>query len=45
MTVPGADVESGKDLVHGARMTCPYSSATRNNIDVKLSVTPADEND
>jgi hypothetical protein len=25
-------------------MICPYSTGTRNNIDVKLSVTPADGN-
>ena len=25
-----------------AQLICPYSNAMRNNIDVKLSVTPAD---
>ena len=41
--LPGvADVEAAKDVVRGAHMLCPYSNATRNNIDVKLSVTPAD---
>ena len=43
MILPGvADVEAAKDVVRGAHMLCPYSNATRNNIDVKLSVTPAD---
>ena len=45
-TLPGAlDAETAKDVVRGAHMICPYSNATRNNIDVKLSVTPADGND
>jgi Ohr subfamily peroxiredoxin len=43
VTLPGAaDAETAKDVVRGAHMRCPYSNATRNNIDVKLSVTPAD---
>jgi Ohr subfamily peroxiredoxin len=43
--LPGvADVEAAKDVVRGGHMLCPYSNATRNNIDVKLSVTPADGN-
>jgi len=43
VSLPGAtDVEAAKDVVRGAHMRCPYSRATRNNIDVKLSVTPAD---
>jgi len=45
VTLPGADVEAAKDVVRGAHTTCPYSNATRNNIDVKLSVTPADRKD
>ena len=40
--LPGADVEAAKDVVRGAHRRCPYSNATRNNIDVRLSVTPAD---
>lgn len=43
--LPGvADVEAAKDVVRGAHGLCPYSNATRNNIEVKLSVTPADGN-
>ena len=30
------------DVVRGAQIVCPYSNATRNNIAVRLSVTPAD---
>jgi lipoyl-dependent peroxiredoxin len=45
VTLPGAGAEAAKDLVRAAHMICPYSNATRNNIDVKLSVTPADGND
>jgi hypothetical protein len=40
--LPGADAENAKDVVRGAHMVCPYSNATRNNIEVKLSVTPSD---
>jgi Ohr subfamily peroxiredoxin len=42
--LPGADAEAAKEVVRGAHLICPYSNATRNNIDVKLSVTPADGN-
>jgi Ohr subfamily peroxiredoxin len=42
--LPGADAEVAKDVVRGAHMICPYSNATRNNIDVKLSVTASDGN-
>ncbi len=45
VTLPGADAETAKDVVRGAHIVCPYSNATRNNIDVKLSVTPADGNE
>ena len=43
--LPGASVEAAKDVVRGAHQVCPYSNATRNNIEVKLSVTPADGNE
>jgi lipoyl-dependent peroxiredoxin len=45
VTLSGADAETAKDVVRGAHLICPYSNATRNNVDVKLSVTPADGND
>lgn len=44
ITLPGADAETAKDVVLGAHMICAYSNATRNNIEVSLSVTPADGN-
>jgi Ohr subfamily peroxiredoxin len=43
--LPGADAEAAKDVVRAAHMVCPYSNATRDNIDVKLSVTAADGNE
>jgi Ohr subfamily peroxiredoxin len=43
--LPAADADAAKQVVQGAHMLCPYSNATRGNIEVKLSVTPADGND
>jgi osmotically inducible protein OsmC len=37
--VPGVDQETAEALVNKAHQVCPYSNATRNNIDVKLNVT------
>jgi osmotically inducible protein OsmC len=42
---PGADAETAKELVRKAHRVCPYSNATRNNVEVKLTVTPADGRD
>jgi lipoyl-dependent peroxiredoxin len=39
VNVPGVDQETAEDLVHKAHQMCPYSNATRNNIEVKLNVT------
>jgi lipoyl-dependent peroxiredoxin len=36
--VPGMAKEQAEQLVHQAHEVCPYSNATRNNVDVKLSV-------
>jgi Ohr subfamily peroxiredoxin len=36
--IPGMEKEQADRLVHEAHQVCPYSNATRNNIDVKLSV-------
>lgn len=33
---PGMDQAQLSDLVHKAHIVCPYSNATRNNIDVRL---------
>jgi osmotically inducible protein OsmC len=35
---PGVDAAQLKDLVDKAHIVCPYSNATRNNIDVRLHV-------
>jgi Ohr subfamily peroxiredoxin len=36
---PGMDPAQLKDLVDKAHIVCPYSNATRNNIDVRLHTT------
>lgn len=36
--LPGIDRAVAEELVHAAHQVCPYSKATRNNIEVKLSV-------
>ncbi|HEY0272905.1 MAG TPA: organic hydroperoxide resistance protein [Chitinophaga sp.] len=36
--IPGVDKSVAEDLVHKAHQVCPYSKATRNNIDVQLQV-------
>jgi osmotically inducible protein OsmC len=38
ISVPGVDRAAAEDLVAKAHQVCPYSNATRNNIDVKLTV-------
>jgi Ohr subfamily peroxiredoxin len=37
---PGMDQAQLKELVDKAHIVCPYSNATRNNIDVRLHVNP-----
>jgi osmotically inducible protein OsmC len=39
VALPGVDPAEGEALVAQAHEVCPYSNATRNNIDVKLTVT------
>lgn len=36
--IPGIDVETGEKLVNEAHEICPYSRATRDNIDVTLNL-------
>lgn len=36
--VPGVDQATAENLVHTAHQVCPYSNATRGNIDVNLKV-------
>lgn len=38
ISVPGFDKEKAEELVKKAHVVCPYSNATRNNIDVTLTV-------
>ena len=38
VSLPGVDKEKAEALVHKAHEVCPYSNATRGNVDVKLSV-------
>lgn len=38
IALPGVDRAAAEDLVAKAHQVCPYSNATRNNIDVKLTV-------
>ncbi len=38
VTVPGMDRAAAEKLVHAAHGVCPYSNATRGNIEVTLSV-------
>ncbi len=37
--VPGVSLEEAQSLVEQAHQVCPYSNATRNNIEVQLAVT------
>jgi lipoyl-dependent peroxiredoxin len=36
--LPGIEPATAEELVHHAHQVCPYSNATRGNIDVQLSV-------
>ena len=38
VSIPGMNKAEAEKLVHAAHQVCPYSNATRNNIDVRLSV-------
>ncbi|MFS8035795.1 organic hydroperoxide resistance protein [Xanthobacter sp. AM11] len=38
ISLPGVEREAAQALVEKAHQVCPYSNATRNNIDVKLSL-------
>jgi Ohr subfamily peroxiredoxin len=39
VNVPKVSLEKAQDLAEKAHQVCPYSNATRGNIDVKLTVT------
>ncbi|NMO52715.1 organic hydroperoxide resistance protein [Actinoplanes sp. TBRC 11911] len=36
--IPGVDEETAREIVEAAHQTCPYSNATRGNIEVSLSL-------
>ncbi|TKC88808.1 organic hydroperoxide resistance protein [Trinickia terrae] len=38
ISLPGMARDAAQDLVNKAHIVCPYSNATRNNIDVKLTL-------
>ena len=38
VTISGLDIEQARDLVEAAHNVCPYSNATRGNIDVDIRV-------
>ncbi|MFA6112561.1 MAG: Ohr family peroxiredoxin [Sphingomonas sp.] len=38
VTVPGIDIDLARELVDHAHEICPYSKATRGNIDVQVTV-------
>lgn len=38
ISLPGIDKATAEDLVAKAHKVCPYSNATRNNVDVRLTV-------
>ncbi len=38
ISLPGIDKADGERLVHAAHAVCPYSNATRGNVDVGLTV-------
>ncbi|MRG54750.1 peroxiredoxin, Ohr subfamily [Phyllobacterium sp. YR620] len=38
ITMPGVDATQAREIVDAAHIVCPYSEATRSNLDVRLSV-------
>jgi Ohr subfamily peroxiredoxin len=41
VSMPGLDEDTARTLVDAAHQTCPYSKATRGNIDVEINLVPA----
>lgn len=39
VNIPGVCIEEAQELTEKAHQICPYSNATRNNMEVKLAVT------
>jgi lipoyl-dependent peroxiredoxin len=38
VTLPGIEAEQAHQIVDGAHIVCPYSEATRSNLDVRISI-------
>jgi osmotically inducible protein OsmC len=38
VTLPGVDAGQAREIVDGAHIVCPYSEATRSNLDVRISI-------
>jgi osmotically inducible protein OsmC len=38
ITIPGVDADQARSLIEAADQVCPYSNATRGNIDVQLEI-------
>ncbi|HJV62359.1 MAG TPA: organic hydroperoxide resistance protein [Albitalea sp.] len=38
VSMPGVELETAQKLIHAAHQVCPYSNATRGNIDVALNL-------
>ena len=38
ISLPGVDPEAGRRLIDAAHAVCPYSNATRGNVDVGLTL-------
>ena len=38
VTLPGMDRHAAQELIEAAHVVCPYSNATRGNVDVKVSL-------
>lgn len=42
INIPGVTIDEAKNLAEQAHQVCPYSNATRGNIEVKLTITNND---
>lgn len=38
VTLPGIQADQAREIVDGAHVVCPYSEATRSNLDVRISI-------
>ena len=38
ITLPGIEAEQAREIVDGAHVVCPYSEATRSNLNVRISI-------